>query len=212
LSHNSRHFVTQDKMVGTYDSTAWYHLNLILNTGYRDTMPSHFIYTLNYIENLHLQSGESQSYRFWATMAKIRQLQTNGRYGLEDGLDLRTAQPRYYYSDLRGKKSLRSDVGDALWRNLMTAFIDDFVADANKATANDWDQASNNSSVQARVSQDFSATPNTGFIFDRGPIQGLNTYRLIPLLQEQGVRDATIQRLIDWSETTWPRGPWADLR
>jgi hypothetical protein len=98
-----RKFFTQNPMLGILESSSWYHLNMIINPGYRLTMPSHFAYTYSHVKLLQTESDIDQGYRFWATMIKQRQLQTNGRYGVEAGLDLRTAQPYIYYGTARNK-------------------------------------------------------------------------------------------------------------
>ena len=208
-----RKFFTQNEMLGILESNAWYHLNMILNPGYRRTMPSHFAYTYSHVELLQRYSGIDQGYRFWATMIKQRQLQTNGKYGVEAGLDLRTAQPYVYYGTARNTTSTdtQSSVGRTLWRYLAQAMVEDFVADADNATAQDWANATNNRKVQPRDSTDFSPC-GSSCTFDLGPYQGRNTYRVIPKLREIGVAENVLQDLIDWCEKTWPRGPWDNVR
>ena len=81
-------------------------------------MPSHFPYTLNWIDNIAGDSKVDESTRFWATYIKMRQLQTNGEYGKEVGLDLRTAQPFFLFGDEKGKTALRKGIGGELWKTL----------------------------------------------------------------------------------------------
>jgi hypothetical protein len=138
-------------------------------------------------------------------MIKQRQLQTNGLYGAETGNDLRTSQPHVYYKANRnGTSDTQASVGRTLWRYLAQAMVEDFVADANRATAAEWAAAVNNSKVQARESTDFS----TGTTYDTGPLQGRNTFRVIPRLRELGVSSSVLTSLINWGEKTWPRGNW----
>ncbi len=209
----ARKYLNQSEMLGIFESNTWYHLNMVINPGYRVSMPSHFAYTYSHIELLQEYSKVNQGYRFWATMIKQRQLQTNGRYGIEAGLDLRTAQPYVYYGTARSttKTDAQRSVGQPLWGRLATAMVDDFVADANKATAQDWANARGNSAVQSRTSTSFSACSGT-CTFDLGPYQGRNTFRVIPELRKIGVEENTIQRLIDWGQKTWPNGPWNQVR
>jgi len=44
----------------------------------------------------------------------MRQLQTNGQYGAEEGLDLRTAQHFKFYSNGDGDTDVRDSVGKDL--------------------------------------------------------------------------------------------------
>ncbi|WP_144395335.1 Ig-like domain-containing protein [Pleionea sediminis] len=208
-----RFFFSQSEMLGIFESSTWYHLNMILNTGYRRSMPSHFAYTYSHVELLQRFSGIPQGFKFWATMIKQRQLQTNGRYGVEAGLDLRTAQPYVYYGTARRTTNTdtQSSVGRTLWRYLIQAMLEDFVEDANNATAQDWANATHNRKVQPRNSTDFSPC-GSRCSFDLGQFQGRNTYRVIPKFRELGVPENVLSDLIDWCEKTWPRGPWNDVR
>jgi hypothetical protein len=204
-----RKYFNQNELQGIFESNTWYHLNMIVNPGYRQTMPSHFAYTYSHVELLQEHSRVSQGYRFWATMIKQRQLQTNGRYGVEAGLDLRTAQPFIYYGTGRDKTvtDTQGSVGQPLWGRLAQAMVEDFVEDANMATAQDWANATQNRKVQPRDSTDFSACSGV-CTFDLGAMQGRNTYRVIPELRKIGVAESAITGLINWGRKTWPRGPW----
>ncbi len=209
----ARKYLTQNEMQGIFESNSWYHLNMILNPGYRVTMPSHFAYTYSHVELLGQYSALNQSHLFWATMIKQRQLQTNGQYGVEEGLDLRTAQPYVYYGTARNKTmtATQGGVGQPLWGRLAQAMVEDFVEDANNGSAQDWAGATGNSKVQARNSTDFS--PCSGVCsFEIGEFQGKNTYRAIPELRKIGVEEPALQRLIDWGAKTWPNGPWNNVR
>ncbi len=207
-----RKYFDQNELQGIFESNAWYHLNMIVNPGYRRTMPSHFAYTYSHVELLQDEAKVNQGYRFWATLIKQRQLQTNGRYGVEAGLDLRTAQPYIYYGTARNKTKTdtQASVGQPLWGRLAQAMVEHFVADANNATAQEWEAATQNRVVQPRNSTNFS--PCSGVCtFDLGAFQGRNTYRVIPELRRIGVGEAAIAGLIAWGRKTWPNGPWNTL-
>jgi hypothetical protein len=45
VAYDAREFQFQHETIGRYDTTTWYHLQLILNPGYRRTAPSHFART-----------------------------------------------------------------------------------------------------------------------------------------------------------------------
>ena len=49
------------------------------------------------------------------------------------------------------------------------------------------------------------------FYFDSGNDHADDFYQLIPLLREQGVPKATVDRLRDWCALMWPRGDWENL-
>jgi hypothetical protein len=215
LGFDSRRFRDQDPLVSTYGNTAWYYLQLVLNPGYRHSQPVHFAYMQPWIVGLDQESNESQSFRFWATQIKMRQLQTNGEYGKEIGHDLRTSQPMMLYSGFDGDSSTRRGVGPELWKNLVNAQLRDFLGDVVHATAADWAAAKNNSVVQSPSSNDLTpcVAPACKKPFQLGPLQGRNTFRAIDKLRlEAGADPALLNRLADWGASMWPLGHWQSLK
>jgi hypothetical protein len=211
-----RSFLHQSPMQGIFESNQWYHLNMILNPGYRVDQPSHFAYTYSHVELLHEFSKAPQGFRFWATMIKQRQLQTTGKYGVEEGLDLRTAQPYIFYGTARGTTNTRTQgaVGSVYWPRLAQAMVEDLAGDARNANwSQHWSKASGNSKVQSpsSPSSDFRTCSGTCG-FELGDFQGSNTYKVIPALRSIGVEESALNRLIDWSKTMWPNGNWEALR
>jgi len=222
LSDNIRQYVHQNKLTSSYDIASWYHLQMMLETGNRKSQPNHFIYTMSYIKNISNTSGVPLTYLYWATIIKMRQLQTNGAYGKENGVDLRTAQPFYLYSTRSGSPNIQKGLGPKMWRWVVTALLNDFLDDVTVNAAEfepHWANSSRNSKVQDTESTDFDLCdecfvsfrrPNP---FDIGSVQGRNTKRVIPRLRnEVGVDEATLNRLIDWSEGIWPYGNWDEVR
>lgn len=211
-----RAYLSQSAMQGIFESNQWYHLNMILNPGYRVDQPSHFAYTYSHVELLQEYAREPQGFRFWATMIKQRQLQTTGKYGVEEGLDLRTAQPYIYYGTARGTTSTRTQgaVGATYWKYLAQAMVEDLAGDARNANwSQHWSKASGNSKVQSpsSPSSDFRTCSGTCG-FELGDVQGSNTYKVIPELRRIGVQESALDKLIDWSKTMWPNGNWEALR
>jgi hypothetical protein len=213
---SARHFLNQSAMQGIFESNQWYHLNMVLNPGYRVDQPTHFAYTYSHVELLHEFSKVPQGFRFWATMIKQRQLQTTGKYGVEEGLDLRTAQPYIFYGTARGTTSTRTQgaVGGTYWKYLAQAMVEDLAGDARNANwSQHWSKATSNSKVQSpsSPSSDFRTCSGTCG-FELGDVQGSNTYKVIPQLRSIGVQESALGKLIDWSKTMWPNGNWEALR
>ncbi len=216
VGYNAREFQYQHPVVASYETSIWYHLQMVLNTGHRRTGPNHYIYTIDHIQLMQKHSRVSQSYRFWAGMIKQRQTQTNGRYGdMENGLQLDSAQPYRYYSDKEGDTSVRSGVGTVLWARIVDRMLLDLAQDANRG---DWNATMQGGSLQAANSTDFSLCPecfnntNTPHPFTDVALVGRNNARLIPQLRKIGVSGTSIGALLDWSKKTWPKGPWDSLR
>lgn len=225
---DSRHFTWNDAIAGAHDSTAWYHLQMVLNPGYRSTMPSHFPYSISWVMNSNDEAGVWEGHRYFATYIKMRQLQTNGVYGEEEGLDLRTAQPFWLLADEDGVSLTQASVdaaGAGTWEHLVIALLEDFDASVafvdETVHPNDWDEAIQNSEIQPYDS-DLELTPCTDVRcfddLDTGPkpydapepVHGLNTYRAIPelraLMTGPNAADGldAVEALRLWSASMWP--------
>ncbi|MBC7975512.1 MAG: hypothetical protein H7138_11055, partial [Myxococcales bacterium] len=159
------------------------------------------------------RSGLADGFRFWATYIKLRQQQTNGFYGVENGLDLRTAQPFYLYSDELADTRLRAAVGKDLWGKLADALLSDLVEDASLPARAVWDAANQNSVVQGASvppQQLFCTFPDPvkGNVFaSPGVFQGCNTYMMIQKLRSAATMPADgrgLDALITWSKGMWP--------
>ena len=213
LGFDAKRFLDQDQLVGTYTSTAWYQLQLVVNSGFRKSLATYFPYHLVYLDNLAVESKVWDSHRYWSSIIKMRQVQTNGTYGVSDGLTLRTAQPYWLYSNGSLDSNLQRAVGATRWKQITEALLKDFVAEANNATVQDWANASGLDDVQDQFSTDFSVWNGKGDIFQNGDVQGRNTKRVIPYLRtDVGVDPAVLNSLIDWGQKTWPNGNWDEVR
>ncbi|MBC7792637.1 MAG: hypothetical protein H7Z43_02930, partial [Clostridia bacterium] len=220
IGFDSRRFRDEDTLVSAYGNSSWYHLQLVLNSGYRLAQPSHFPYTISWIHSLVDLSGRREGFRFWATYIKMRQLQTNGVYGEEVGLDLRTAQPFWLYSNEAGETVARESVGRALWKALAEALLTDLLAEVVNATPSDWAAADQNQVVQLPDSTDFAPCPTCfdsaakPHPFDSpGRTQGRNTLRVVGKLRDVvQVDERIIGSLIDWAADMWPNADWDSVR
>jgi hypothetical protein len=216
VGYNSREFQYQHEVVASYETSIWYHLQMVLNAGHRRTGPNHYIYTIDHIEYMQKYSGVSQSFRFWAGMIKERQTQTTGRYGdVENGLQLDSAQPYRYYSDKYGDTRVRSGVGSVLWKRIVDRLLLDLAQDASRGN---WTATMQDGALQSSSSTDFSLctecfkSTSSPHPFPDVALVGRNNARVIPQLRQLGVSETSIGALIDWSKKTWPRGPWEQLR
>lgn len=204
LAYNSITFIDEDTLVSTYGSTVWYHLQMVLDSGYRKWMPSHFSYTLSYIDKLDELSNESQSFRFWATMAKMRQQHTNGKIGIEQGFSLHNAQPFHLYASTSNRTQTRSAVGTTLWRLFSNEILRGFLEQAEGTNYTHWENADDLEDVQ-----DYTTAINPGSgDWDAQDNQGNNTARVMPLLRNLGGSGVTVDESLLTRLNTWSRGMW----
>lgn len=217
LGYNSKHFSEKCRSVGIYEGNQWYHLQMILNPGYREVQTSHWGYTLVYLNSM-IDVDDPAAARYYASIIKMRQCQTNGSYGDSNGLTLRTAQPFWYFSGENGERIGQLSLPNNLYSKIYEALTWDFLEAVQEGTQADWANATQLNTVQPRNSRDFSLSELGNGVFPHpGAIQGRNTYRLIDItsrgngLEPKPSLDLQLE-LINWGKSMWPYGPWNVLR
>ncbi|CAN5833537.1 hypothetical protein BH11MYX2_BH11MYX2_24600 [soil metagenome] len=63
--HNSMQFEHLDLLASLYTTSAWYHLQTVLQPGYRKTMPAHFPYSILFVMNLSTTCRSGRSSAIW---------------------------------------------------------------------------------------------------------------------------------------------------
>ena len=124
-------------------------------------------------------------------MIKQRQLQTNQwPVWLEEGLDLRTAQPYLLcFPPKHHKTDAQGSVVQPLGR--LATMVENFVADANNATAQNWADA--RAIAMFRIATVHSFQPVLGTCnFGHWTVPGRNTYRSFRELRKISVEENAI--------------------
>jgi hypothetical protein len=106
----------QTQIKGDYDSTAWYHLQIVLNGGARNlthnkaVRPWDMAYSLKHVDDLPrdiLNGGEPappwEGLRYLATLIKAYQERNNGKGPAATGWALRDVSPRLLVGNYNGK-------------------------------------------------------------------------------------------------------------
>jgi len=217
IGYDSRQFTEKTNYIGIYENNQWYHLQMILNPGYREVQTSHWAYTHIRLYELAKVDRKAAA-RLYATFIKMRQLQTNGHYGDGTGLSLRYAQPFWYFSGEDGERVGQIEMPAELYSKLYEALTWDFLEAVQEGTQEDWATAKNNNDVQPWDSTDFSLAELGRQTFPQpGPIQGRNTLRLIDITSRGAGLDPRPSlelqlALCDWGQDMWPKGPWDAMR
>ncbi len=213
-ANNNSNFAYQDVLVGKFFSTSWYHLQLIINGGNRDTgtlWPVDWNYQPNHIVGLHTAGdGPKQPYRYVISHAKMFQQFNDKKEFSKSGINIRQIHPGRYIPNLRDKyifDDLSFDTQVTLYEGLLNATMD--LIDSYSIA--EWREGSKSNNLLPDEIPKIVA-PNK-YVYELHILNYPDTwYTMIPYFRQAGVNEKTLNRLIDWGEQIWPKGDWKTLR
>lgn len=218
-ANNHSHLLHQSVLVGKYFSTAWYHLQLIINGGNRATLklwPVDWNYQPDHIVGLYSRGdGPRQPYRYVISHAKMLQQYHDGRPVEESGIGFRQIHPGRY-APIPGRRGtifegLAPEVRAELFGGLLGATMDLIEAHSLSEWPRDTlDKHDNTLRPKDYVPQLISAGKFNGHQH-KGHHADI-WYSMIPYFEEAGVTPQVLDRVIDWGQRMWPRGDWESLR
>lgn len=221
VDNDCQQFKGQAKATGQYETTAWYHLQFVLNGGngfVGGTTPTDFNYNTPFIAYASVSSGIPEPLRYYSSLNHMYQIRSwsgsaSGPGGA--GFRIRNQGPfhflgihqtsTFYYSPPEKLLHFLDDVkpGLSLW--VLEAQLVQFLKEMKKPENNldAWpreaphggdeklDPASKSTIVDITVKKDF------GYYADK-------MYYVIPKFKAEGVDCKIINELIDWSKKAWP--------
>jgi hypothetical protein len=207
-------------VIGDYLSSAWYQLQLILNSGHRmfnsTVQPIDWDYQIRHIEELSERSGIQHPLRMVETYAKMYETRDNG--ALANGWAPRMTVPAPLYARPNGDTALMSSLenyGTGLWLRLLNSFIREYYQvvtspnfeGADLAAYPRYTPPAGETTAWTRIEiPEFVPTAWNG----RGikfPNNHANTFwRLIPDLEALGCDRSRLNDLRAWCALAWP-GP-----
>ena len=228
---DKRAFVGQSEVVGLYESSVWYQLQLTVNAAMRmevDTRPMDWSYHHIHLVRLASESGQPQALRFVQSMLKAYQARNNGLGPAQLGFQLRFLHPWQLYSDDAGRTSFFEDLDgydDGLRGRVLTGLVSGFlelVESQSEFALATWprreaDEYDNSTHAYWYALEPVDYVPTeyggSGDVFEQPRYNHANAfYRLIPRLAATGIDETTLNRLIDWCARAWPNGDWAGVR
>lgn len=223
---NSR-LVGQSKNKGYYESTAWYQLQMTLNSGMRvplDVAPVDWSYNFDHvIKSSKLHPKHKEPLRLIQNLIKAYQQRDNKVYGNKNALvnnsawNMREVSPWRLYSNAEGDTSL-FDFLDSyepkLRSRLASQLLKMFNDKVETLVIENWPRANDGSWYKLEkpnYKPYNNSKPNCLFPNPNGgctDIQNVNEANalsvLIPLLKQIKVEEKEIERLINWSKKMWP--------
>ncbi len=209
--------------MGKYASTSWYHLQVIINAGNRETLtlwPVDWNYQPAHINGLHTKGGgPKHPYRYAVSHAKMIQQFDDKKELLESGIGFRQMHPAHYTPIEGVKGTIFEDLprGDraALLAGMLNATMDLL----DRYPTSDWlrDTLITKNPESAIVLRPESYRPKV--IADEKFSKEMHYgayediwYTMIPHFRKAGVDEPTLNRLIDFGQTMWPKGKWNEMK
>ena len=208
-------------ITNTYYDTAWYELQVIINSGNRETVslkPVDWKYHFSHIGDWKKASGVSHGTRYIAAYIKVIQ-NGNNRHGVKmpDGFYLRHTTLAWVHElgmPDGGKNVLYEfdEIRPYLKRDLAQAFTGEMLKKLNRHDYNEWDRTVGKSGIEPPnyIPSYPRSKKKRKSLFDRTTYAD-HFYRIIPIYYELGVDPVLLNELALWGRGAWPQGDWDSL-
>ncbi|MFY0654948.1 MAG: hypothetical protein JXQ96_23155 [Cyclobacteriaceae bacterium] len=223
------HFQGQDPVVGYYESTAWYQLQLTLNAGMRDPRevePVDWSYNFMHILRASRVTRHLEPLRYFQNILKCYQQRDNHHKVSRAGWTMREVSPWRNYSSSDGYDDdfVQLDAYEPGLRAKLTgAMVREFTRKANEFEISDWPVCEDIRNRGAAywwciepkdyvpvesydACQFMPREDRCGDSLDAIEADAINI--LLPKLQEIKVDENIISDLAQWAESMWPKGNW----
>jgi hypothetical protein len=226
-------FKGQADEVGLYESTAWYQLQMTLNSGMRipDAVSAvDWSYNFDHVTKSGIETDHKEPLRLIQNLIKAYQQRdnlerTNGNDLVNKAAwNMREVSPWRLYSTAEGNTSIHETLDDyetGLWAksasHLLKMFMDktESLDEDNwiRSDDGDWHTIEERNYVPSNYSEEDCLFPNAnGNCTDiQNAIEADAIFTVLPLLQSIDVSCNEVQRLRDWGELMWPLGDWTSF-
>lgn len=207
-----------DELSRAYYNTAWDELQVILNSGHRETVggqPIDWAYHFEHIREWKRATGVSHGTRYLAGYIKVLQ-NANNRHGVRmpDGFYLGHTSLAWIHElsmpDSRENVLYEFESLDPqLRKELAEAFVKEMLNKLKRHDYNEWDRSLGQSGIgpaSYKPTSGKGSQKNT-FVFERAAYAD-HFYRIIPLYRDLGVNPMLLEELARWGRGAWPQGDW----
>ena len=224
-------FIGEDLVVGTYFSSIWYQLQMVLNSGMRSgyaVAPVDWAYNFFHVNRLGERSGVYEPLRLLQNLIKGYQQRDRGGEIDKHVWSMREVSPWRVYSGADGEEDTIGKLDTyrlGLRVQATSSLIHQFLRRSNEYSVSDWPRTSEialNSANWYRLEEEsyvpkeepYSVTKSKLFTNNESgdTVEADTMYRLIPRLATLGVEPSVVNGLIDWSKQFWPLGDWESFR
>ena len=220
-AENKNNFDYQSLAVGKYQSTAWYHAQLVINAGNRKGYslgPVDWNYTPEHIKDLYATAGgPAQPLRWVASHTKMHQQYADGREMGKTALGFRQIHIQRYVPG-QSQGALLDTLPQPLRLNVYESLLASTMDVLEAYPPQDWPRGApdGGNRVEANdyvLTNKAIARNRLDAICHAGETANC-WYSAIPYYKEIGVNSATIKRMADWGKAMWPApaNNWDALR
>ena len=227
---NCTSFFGQPKETGEYESTNWYHLQLVINGG--NGMVSHnspvdYNYHPTFILRASSSSGIYEPLRYYHSMNAMYQFRSwSGATNPNEGKGFRIRVQGPWHIIGRTDSNQLHDFAESVWPTfldriqpgmskwVLNAQLRQFLTEVRKPENNlaNWNRLPNGGSNELDA-----INKTTSQLKDMSNYTGLDFwadkfYYLLPEFAKLGVNCQVLEEMIDWCEEAWPNIDWAKFR
>ena len=205
-------YAYQTPLVGKYFSTAWYQLQVTLNSGNKaaySLSPVDWNYQPKHIKDVKGAGGPYHFLRHVLSHTKMLQQFNDNRPLGSSMMGFRQLHPGYYAGFYNTAVKYYSPT---VSRRIIESLIHSTVDVLENYTPDQWHKAKDNNKVrhaQDKVIKPILPAKLSEQIYNR---YGSAWMTSILIFRKQGISEPTLKRMIDWGEKIWPTGDWSALR
>lgn len=206
--------------VGKMLSNQWYYLQILLNSGMRGVYPMNnpldWDYQLEHLNSFYEYSRINSAVRTLATTVKMYETRDNGNGLNKLGFSFRTLHPYNLYSPREVNRDFIDTLEPGLWTKTTEAFIEEWLdvvttydldgPSVDRTTTNNPDRHSLPEKTSVPVGWDGISDSIFGQEANGSQNHLDNTWRLIPILREEGISETLLRDFAQWASKAWP-GP-----
>jgi hypothetical protein len=209
----------QNGSENVFFSTAWYELQTILNTGYRDEYavfaqtPMDWKYHFSHIGNDSEDHSLPQPYRYVKGQIKMMQSldNVNGVENKNGWYERHLTPEKMFWSRNGERTAVFGSLPNSTYRNIAEGVLRAWIATTKQFDLNStpsktaWNRGTNANDNELLPE---SYEPTNDSYFGNAQDHADNIYRLMFDAAELGVSAYTLDKIARWSEKAWPNGNW----
>ncbi len=223
-------FAWESLETGTYFSSIWYQLQMVLNSGMRAgraVAPVDWAYNFYHINRLGERTGVHEPLRLVQNVIKCyQQRDRSGEPVSKEVWSMREVSPWRLYSDFKGDQTTYSlldtyGYGKELRLRILRSLLRTFINRSQEYHASDWPRTTERvlnadnwykleSASYLPIEEPDEVTKFETFS-DQGAgdaVEADALWRLVPRLHEIGLEPGLVQDLASWCTSVWPLADW----